>query len=201
MISTPILSRDRLPAWLTTYLHSPTHLIRHGRHASPWPRGERQAARHYVPLVGRELAVARLLAVTGWGCALLLLLWGDPVLAGGLMLAAAGRPGGSAAGVVHADPHPLAGQTVTLQLAGDDGRGLVRPAPSSPFTVVDYWDRARGRSWRQCEGDRTVAAYAIRAGFAGLTPDDEVVYGIDGDGSSHIVHVSELGEPVSGGAQ
>lgn len=82
---------------------------------------------------------------------------------------------------MHSDPHPQAGQTVTV----DIGNG------SEPFEIEDWWDRVSGSSWMFAEGNPACLAYAFRT--AGTTPiDDEVVYGKAGLG--HLVHVTEIKE-------
>lgn len=68
------------------YIHRPQHSRRHHAPHVLWPIGEHQAARHYQPLAGRQLLAARVLAGIGWGVALYLMIWGDP-LAGGVLIA------------------------------------------------------------------------------------------------------------------
>ena len=91
---------------------------------------------------------------------------------------------------VHAEPHPLAGQTVTIS------NGVEDPAQSAVTTgakykIEDWWDRVAGRSWGQANGNPACLHYAMRAAANMITPDDEVLYGkIDGFG--HLVHVSEI---------
>lgn len=83
--------------------------------------------------------------------------------------------------MIHNEPHPLAGQTVKVDL----GTGPV------PYEIEDWWDRVSGSSWMYAEGNPAALAYAFRT--AGLTPiDNEVVYGKAGLG--HLVHVSEIKE-------
>lgn len=94
----------------------------------------------------------------------------------------------------HADPHPLAGQTVTL----DDGLALGmngQRLAGATFEVEDYWDRVAGGSWMHAEGNPVCLEYAMRSGFAGLPTDDEVLYG-KVEGRGHLVHVSEVRQPA-----
>jgi len=94
--------------------------------------------------------------------------------------------------MIHAEPHPLAGKTVTLNdNAKDPVRGIVMPGEQ--FRIEDYWDRLMGKSWGVCDGNPAALQYALRAGMTGLPVDDEVVYGKIG-AFGHLVHVSELGE-------
>lgn len=84
---------------------------------------------------------------------------------------------------IHAQSHPLAGKTVTVDLGG----GLV------DYTVEDWWDRVAGISWQVAQYNPSCLKYAIRAGLAGLPANDEVVYGKSA-GYGHLVHDSELGD-------
>lgn len=89
----------------------------------------------------------------------------------------------------HAEPHPLAGQIITLSdHTAPDGR-LVKPV--AEYVVEDWWDRVAGMSWMDANGNPAAVLYAMRAGFGGLPTDDEVVYGHIG-GYGNLVHVSEL---------
>lgn len=85
---------------------------------------------------------------------------------------------------IHAQPHPLAGRTVTVDLGYGDG--------SEPFTIEDWWDRVGGGSWMDAAGNPACLKYAMRSAVAGLPLDNEVVYGKAGFG--HLVHDSELGD-------
>jgi len=89
----------------------------------------------------------------------------------------------------HAQPHPLAGQTVQLNLRRPGAPGPGHSQVS--FTVEDYWDRVAGVSWRDANGNPAALSYALRAGTLGLPVDDEVLYGKVGD-SGLLVHVSEV---------
>jgi hypothetical protein len=92
--------------------------------------------------------------------------------------------------MIHDEPHPLAGQVVTIS------EGVTDPAqsavkPGAKFKVEDWWDRVSGRPWGQAKGNPACIHYAMRAAANLLPPDDEVVYGkIDCFG--HLVHVSEI---------
>lgn len=92
---------------------------------------------------------------------------------------------------IHNTSHPLAGQTVILNTtAVDPVRGIV--TENAEYRIEDYWDRVSGQSWKYSSGNIAAMQYALRAAYANLPMDDEVVYGkIDGFG--HLVHVSELG--------
>jgi hypothetical protein len=92
--------------------------------------------------------------------------------------------------MLHTEPHPLAGQTVTLSAKAQDARGRV--IPGAEFRIEDWADRVFGKSWMDMNGHPASLVYAIRS--AGYTPiDDEVVYGkINHIGD--VVHVTELGE-------
>lgn len=90
--------------------------------------------------------------------------------------------------MIHSDRHPLAGQTVKLNLASAPAAG---DAVGS-FRVEDWWDRVGRGSWMFAQGNPACLMYAMRSGIAQLPTDDEVVYGKDERGLGHIVHVSEL---------
>lgn len=96
---------------------------------------------------------------------------------------------------IHPEPHPLAGKTVTLnENAKDPARGIV--VPGAQFCIEDWVDRINGdgRSWMFTSNFATMH-YGARSGLTRLPLDDEVVYG-KVDALGHIVHVSELGDPV-----
>lgn len=106
--------------------------------------------------------------------------------------------------MIHAEPHPLAGQTVRLNIRPSDGPAISPdgdPQTGDLYRIEDWFDRMAGVSWRNASGNHAAMNYGMRAGLAGLDPDDEVVYGgIDVGGmdlAGHIVHVSELGDVVS----
>lgn len=95
---------------------------------------------------------------------------------------------------MHAEQHPLAGRTVALR-AEDPHRGLV--VTGVEFRVEDWWDRTHGKSWMDSVGNPAALCYAMRTGpqLSVIPIDDEVVYGKIGS-FGHLVHASELGEPV-----
>lgn len=83
----------------------------------------------------------------------------------------------------HAEPHPLAGQTVKIR----DG---IERIGGAEYRLEDWWDRLTGGSWMDATGNFAAMAYAVRT--AGDTPiDDEVVYGKIGS-LGFLIHVSEL---------
>ena len=91
---------------------------------------------------------------------------------------------------VHPEPHPYAGETVTLQsgeFAGQD------------YRVEDWWDRVSGQSWMDCTGNPACLDYAMR-GVAEGDPlfSDEVVYGKVGFLGKlvHVRHLPELAVPA-----
>lgn len=86
---------------------------------------------------------------------------------------------------IHADPHPLAGQTIPI---------VIDRVGTGDFIVEDWWDRVAGVSWMRAGGNFAAMNYSVRAGFAALPFDDEVVYGKLA-GLGHLVHVSELPSP------
>jgi hypothetical protein len=88
--------------------------------------------------------------------------------------------------IYHDEPHPLAGQTVTL--ASFEGRQNVE------YTVEDWADRVWGDSWGVQKGNPTALKYAARSAFA--LPhvgsfDEEVLYGKI-NGFANLIHQSEL---------
>ncbi len=85
--------------------------------------------------------------------------------------------------MLHPEPHPLAGQTVKVDLKAPNG--VVE------YRVEDYWDRVAGQSWMDSTGNPAALAYAMRAGVTGLPIDNNVPYGKVGH-FGHLVHVSEL---------
>lgn len=97
---------------------------------------------------------------------------------------------------IHADPHPLAGQIVTLDSnAADPVRGMVMPGEQ--FHIEDWWDRVSGKSWMLSHNNPAAVQFAMRTGIRcgmedGVIPtDDEVLYGHIG-GIGHLIHVCEL---------
>lgn len=93
----------------------------------------------------------------------------------------------------HAESHPQAGQTVTLNPKSDDASVVA----GAVYRIEDWWDYATGGSWMDAEGNPAALKYAMRAGMSGgeIPMDNEVVYGKIGP-FGHIVHVSELGQVV-----
>lgn len=93
--------------------------------------------------------------------------------------------------MIHDQPHPNAGCTVTLSLA--------ETAPDirtgDLFVVEDWADRVFGRSWGVMDGNPTAMKYAIRSGLSDLPTDDEVLYGKVA-GFAHLIHVSEIEVPA-----
>ena len=96
---------------------------------------------------------------------------------------------------LHNAPHPLAGQTVKLDLVAKGGE----PSPTPLFRVEDWADRIFGQPWGLMRGNPGAMKYAMRWGLAGKPADDDVVYGKDERGLGHLVHVSELVTPTTGG--
>lgn len=97
---------------------------------------------------------------------------------------------------LHTESHPLAGQFVSLKLAESTPAAVVAEMTATSFRIEDWQDIVFGKSWMDCDGNPACLKYAIRSGFAGIPPDNDVVYG-KVDGFGHIVHVSELGEVAS----
>jgi len=83
----------------------------------------------------------------------------------------------------HAEPHPQAGQTVTV--TGGRFTGW-------QFTIEDWWDRVAGKSWMDCDGNPVCLEYAVQS--TGKPIDDEVVYGKVGEAiqAGKLIHVSDL---------
>lgn len=88
--------------------------------------------------------------------------------------------------MIHNTAHPLAGQTVTIQPRGG--------TETCEYTVEDWADRVLGQSWMFMDGNPAAISYAIRAGGAGITPDNNVLYGKIGP-YGHLIHTSEVLEP------
>lgn len=94
--------------------------------------------------------------------------------------------------VVHTQPHPLAGKVVHATIRRIDGDSATQ------LRVEDWWDRVSGGSWLTANGNPAAMQYAFRAGFAGIAPDDEVVYCHDlGIGRGHLLHDSEIVSEVA----
>ncbi|QWY82316.1 hypothetical protein SEA_PHISHY_42 [Gordonia phage Phishy] len=88
---------------------------------------------------------------------------------------------------IHPEPHPMADRAVVV-LAQSISTETPQPMV---FMVQDYWDRVTGGSWQTAVDNREALAYGLRAGFADLPLDDEVLYGTIGS-TTVLVHVSEI---------
>lgn len=105
---------------------------------------------------------------------------------------------------VHNEDHPLTRQTVLLgERAADPIRGMV--AAGKRAYVEGWWDVLTNGSWMDAQGNMACLQYAMRSAAAGLPLDDEVVYVKIATSDEpraielgHLVHVSELGDPVDG---
>ncbi|MFD9615214.1 hypothetical protein ACFWWS_38255 [Streptomyces sp. NPDC059083] len=82
---------------------------------------------------------------------------------------------------IHAEPSPLAGQTVLMNF----GNGPIE------VHIEDWWDRVYGHSWMVADASLAARGYAIRAGLARLPLDNEVLFGHVA-GLGNLVHVSEI---------
>lgn len=92
----------------------------------------------------------------------------------------------------HTQPHPLAGKVVHATIRRIDGDATTQ------LRVEDWWDRISGRSWLTADGNPAAMQYAFRAGFAGITLDDEVVYcHYLNTGIGQLVHDSEIVSEVA----
>ena len=90
---------------------------------------------------------------------------------------------------VHPQPHPLAGQTVTLK------SGLFA---GETYPIEDWWDRVAGKSWTGCNGNPAFLEYAIRSAAEHTPIDDEVVYGKVGP-FGKLIHISQLPTEAANG--
>jgi hypothetical protein len=88
---------------------------------------------------------------------------------------------------MHDGIHPLAGQTVKVKT---NYHPQIGDGPHE-FVIEDWWDHLTGGSWMDAVGNPAAMVYAVRAGFAALPADNDVVYGKIGP-YGHLVHVSEL---------
>jgi hypothetical protein len=88
---------------------------------------------------------------------------------------------------MHDDKHPLAGKTVKVMTT----RHVQIGDGPHEYRLEDWWDHLTGSSWMDTEGNPACLVYAMRAAFAELPVDDEVVYGKVGS-FGHLVHVSEI---------
>lgn len=88
-----------------------------------------------------------------------------------------------------------AGRTVRLNdKASDPVLGEVQPGVV--FRIEDYWHVVAGATWRDLKNGNPAAwKYSQRVAATDLPIDEDVVYGKIGS-FGHLVHVSELGEPI-----
>jgi len=95
---------------------------------------------------------------------------------------------------MHTEISPLAGKTVKIKK--NVCHHQFPDFGGSEIRIEDWWDRAIGKSWMDCEGNPGCMAYALRIGLAGrnVPYDDEVLYGKRKDGLGSLVHESELEE-------
>ncbi len=87
----------------------------------------------------------------------------------------------------------LSGKTVKVKCKRDSemGDGLTNEIDGQKMVVEDWWENVSGKSWMHCNGNPACMKYGMRAGFAGLPTDNEVVYGKVGP-FGHLIHVSEI---------
>lgn len=91
-------------------------------------------------------------------------------------------------GIVHADPHPYAGEVVPL-LMKDSQPGVEKPA--ARFRIEDWADRVYGQPWR-AHRSLAVLIFSARAQGLGLPEyDDRVIYGRM-LGLPLLIHTSEI---------
>lgn len=91
---------------------------------------------------------------------------------------------------LHREPHPFAGETVTLQSGVFAGQ---------EYWIEDWWDRVSGQSWMDCTGNPACLDYAMRSGAEGDPMfSNEVVYGkLAFLGKIvHVRHLPELAVPA-----
>ena len=87
--------------------------------------------------------------------------------------------------------HPLAGKKVKLKLAGEKGKNDPQGIDGKMMIIEDWAENVFRGSWMIQQGNPTAMFYGIRAGFANLPTDDDVVYG-KVDGLAYLVHNSEI---------
>jgi hypothetical protein len=85
------------------------------------------------------------------------------------------------------EPSAYAGKTVKI-------RADVERLGGQEYRVEDWWINAFGASWMDASGNPAAMQYGMRAGFAGLPPDNDVLYGKVG-GLGVLVHISEIEVP------
>lgn len=90
--------------------------------------------------------------------------------------------------MLHTEPHPLAGQTVQI-----DMRMNLSESKTVDFVVEDWADRVFGSSWMGQSGNMTAINYGFRSGLVGLPLNDEVIYG-HVEGFANLIHEKELPE-------
>jgi hypothetical protein len=99
--------------------------------------------------------------------------------------------------MIHSEPHPLAGRTVTVELKGPHHQ---LEGTTHEFEIEDWWDRIshKNLSWAESHGNWAAELFGIRVGqFKNATEllnkdqMNEVVYGKIG-GYGNIVHQSEI---------
>lgn len=92
--------------------------------------------------------------------------------------------------MIHANPHPKAGQVVKL-------RADAHVIGGQDYRIEDYWDRVAGKSWMVSNGNPACMKYAMRTGMSArsIPNDDEVLYGKIG-GIGELIHISEISDDV-----
>ncbi|MFI5973586.1 hypothetical protein [Streptomyces sp. NPDC051452] len=91
---------------------------------------------------------------------------------------------------MHDAPHPLAGQTVTVQPAAP--LFTYSGTEQLQIRLEDWHDRVFGQSWMTYQGHPASLAYAMRSAEGSLPTDNQVIYGRCDRGFGHLVHVSEI---------
>lgn len=86
------------------------------------------------------------------------------------------------------EPHPLAGQTVTIASG---------PFAGKEYLVEDWWQRVAGMTWKDGvdAGNPACVDYLNRRVVEKFPDDDDVVYGHVG-GLGKLIHISQLPEPA-----
>lgn len=92
--------------------------------------------------------------------------------------------------MTHEEEHPLAGQTVKVNLERRAGPAI-EPGEHE-FEVQDWWDHLTGGTWRSPKTPNWACIhYQATAPLAGLPLDNEVIYGHIGR-LGYLVHASEI---------